>query len=164
MSHLTASGGGFFPLPTKQHITSIDQLRGLVMLIMAIDHVRDALHKGYPEPTDPGRDNAHFIFYQVDHSFLCANFCISKRDRRLSGRSEAYYKRSFAITLNPHYSYLVLQVIWAIGGSMILLGLYSSTFDVIRRKILSTKHFLADILSCSPRSPIPQYPGWPACL
>ena len=30
---------------------------------------------------------------------------------------------SFAITLNGHYSYIILQVIWAIGGSMILLGL-----------------------------------------
>ena len=30
---------------------------------------------------------------------------------------------SFAITLNPFYNLIILQVIWAIGGSMILLGL-----------------------------------------
>lgn len=122
---------------------SIDILRGLVMLIMAIDHVRDALHKGHPEPTDLAVTTPILFFTRYITHFCAPTFVflsgvsayLAGTRRTLGQQSLFLLKRgiwlliievmvvSLAITLNPHYSYIILQVIWAIGGSMVLLAL-----------------------------------------
>jgi len=129
--------------PHKHRIASIDILRGLVMLIMAIDHIRDALHKGHPLPTDlsvttPILFITRFIthFCAPSFVFLSGISAWLAGARRTKDQMAAFlFKRgiwllvvevaliSFAITLNPHYDYIILQVIWAIGGSMIILAL-----------------------------------------
>jgi len=129
--------------PTKHRIASIDILRGLVMLIMAIDHVRDALHKGHPSPTDLGVTTPILFFTRFITHFCAPTFvflsgisaCLSATKRTSAQQALFLVKRglwllvievlviTFAITLNPFYNLIILQVIWAIGGSMILLGL-----------------------------------------
>ncbi|MBS1663032.1 MAG: DUF1624 domain-containing protein [Bacteroidetes bacterium] len=135
----------------KSRIESIDILRGLVTLIMAIDHVRDALHKGHPEATDltvttpvlfATRWITHFcaptfVFLSGISAYLAGARRGAEAGRGAGAGEQALFlfKRGLwllivevlvispAITFNYSYSYIMLQVIWAIGGSMILLGL-----------------------------------------
>lgn len=144
MSNTTTAG--------KSRIESIDILRGLVMIIMAVDHVRDALHKGHPEATDLAVTTPILFFTRwITHFCAPAFVFLSGISAYLAGTRRSTGEQTFflvsrglwllfvevvvitfAITLNPHYSYLILQVIWAIGGSMILLGL------LIRCKVSTT--------------------------
>jgi uncharacterized membrane protein len=127
----------------KYRIGSIDLLRGLAMLIMAVDHVRDHVHLGHPDPTDLATTTPALFFTRwITHFcapvfvFLSGVSAYLAGTRRRGNQLSIFLIRrglwlivvellliSLAITLNPIYSVLILQVIWAIGGSMILLGL-----------------------------------------
>ena len=126
----------------KYRIESIDILRGVVMLIMAIDHVRDFFHYGHPEPNDLAITTPILFFTRFITHFCAPTFVLLTGvsaylagTRRTENQLSMFLiKRglwlilielvviTFAITLNPLFSVLILQVIWAIGGSMIILG------------------------------------------
>lgn len=132
-------------LPVKQRIQSIDILRGVIMLIMALDHVRDFLHQGgaFSDPTNL-KTTTPFLFFTRFITHFCAPifvflsgvsiYLVSTR-RSKSELSSFLIKRgiwlvfvelvliSFAFSLNPLFNSFALQVIWVIGVSMILLGL-----------------------------------------
>jgi uncharacterized membrane protein len=130
------------PVP-KYRIESIDILRGLVMIIMAVDHIRDFFHAGHPEPTDLAVTGPFLFFTRLITHFCAPTFVflsgvsayIAGTRRTKAELSAFLVKRglwliaveviliTLAITLNPFYNVFILQVIWAIGGSMILLGL-----------------------------------------
>jgi uncharacterized membrane protein len=127
----------------KNRIESIDILRGLVMIIMAIDHVRDFFHAGHPEPTDLAITTPILFITRFATHFCAPAFVfLSGISAYLAGTRRTENQLSIflikrgvwlivvelalitlAITLNPFYNVLIFQVIWAIGGSMILLGL-----------------------------------------
>lgn len=142
---------------TKNRVESIDVLRGIVMIIMALDHVRDFFHIGafQADPLDPATTTpmlyftrwiTHlcaptFVFLAGTSSYLVG---LRKSKRELSS---FLIKRglwlilaevlivTLAITFNPLYNLLVLQVIWAIGISMVILGLlvrlpYAAIFTI----------------------------------
>ena len=129
--------------PIKYRIESIDILRGLVMLIMAIDHVRDYFHYGHPEPNDLAITTPILFFTRWITHFCAPTFVflsgvsayLAGTRRTKSQLSAFLIKRgfwliaielvliTFAIRLDPGFHVLILQVIWAIGGSMILLGI-----------------------------------------
>jgi uncharacterized membrane protein len=112
------------------------------MLIMAIDHIRDFFH-GSPEPTDLAVTTPILFFTRwITHFcaptfvFLSGTSAFLAGTRRTRGQLSAFLITrglwllvvevgliTFAITLNPFYNVLILQVIWAIGASMILLGI-----------------------------------------
>jgi len=137
------ANGALNPSGSKQRIASIDILRGLVMLIMAIDHVRDFFNYHHPEPTDLAITTPILFFTRWITHFCAPTFVfLSGISAYLAGtrRSKKQFstfliKRglwllaveflviTLAITLDPLYHVFILQVIWAIGGSMILLGL-----------------------------------------
>lgn len=127
---------------SKYRIESIDILRGAVMLIMAIDHVRDFFHYGHPEPNDLAIITPLLFFTRFITHFCAPTFVLLTGvsayltgTRRTENQLSMFLiKRglwlimielvviTFAITLNPFFSVIILQVIWAIGGSMVILG------------------------------------------
>ncbi|WP_431210882.1 hypothetical protein ACQ86N_33750 [Puia sp. P3] len=62
----------------RRRIGSLDLLRGIVMIIMALDHVRDYFHKEafLFSPTDIGRTSAVLFFTRwVTHFLLPCYMC-----------------------------------------------------------------------------------------
>ena len=130
-------------MTTKVRINSIDLLRGLVMLIMAIDHVRDNFLKGAPDPTDLNTTTTILFFTRwITHwcapvfVFLSGVSAYLAGTRRTEGQLGTFLLKrglwlilldltviTFAFFLDPGFHYLLLQVLWAIGGSLIILGI-----------------------------------------
>jgi uncharacterized membrane protein len=129
----------------KQRIESIDILRGVIMLIMALDHCRDFFHIAGPasDPTNMATTTPILFFTRFITHFCAPTFVfLSGVSAYLAGlrRTKAelssfLIKRglwlvlvelvvlTFAFTFNPFYNVFILQVLWAIGISMIILGL-----------------------------------------
>lgn len=129
----------------KQRIQSIDILRGVIMLIMAIDHCRDFFHNAGPfsDPTDMATTTVILFFTRwITHFCAPAFVFLSGVSAYLAGMrrtpkqlSAFLIKRglwliaielvvmTFAFSFNPLYNEFILQVIWAIGFSMVILGL-----------------------------------------
>ena len=128
---------------TKHRIESIDILRGLIMLIMALDHTRDFFHLHSPNATDLATTTPMLFFTRWITHFCAALFVLLSGvsanlagSRRTKKQLSAFLiKRglwliavefvliTFAFTLDPLYHMLIFQVIWAIGVSMVIMGL-----------------------------------------
>jgi uncharacterized membrane protein len=126
-------------------LTSIDLLRGLVMIIMALDHTRDFFHiaANTDDPlnlvtTTPILFFTRFIthFCAPVFVFLAGTSAFLQSQRKPKKELSLFLiKRglwlilveaiivSFLISFDIHYSTLILQTIWAIGISMVILGL-----------------------------------------
>ena len=132
--------------PVAQHrIYAIDVLRGLVMIIMALDHTRDFFHAEAftRDPLDPATTNILMYFtrfithYCAPVFILLAGTSIYLQSLRKSKSelSAFLFKRglwlilveviliTFAWTFDFSYSIFILQVIWAIGICMVLMGI-----------------------------------------
>lgn len=128
-------------------IAAIDILRGLVMIIMALDHTRDFFHitAFTDDPLNPQTTSAALYFTRWITHFCAPTFILlsgvsaylSAQKKTPAQASIFLIKRGLWLVLveiliinlgmsfNPSYNFLILQVIWAIGWSMILLGLVS---------------------------------------
>jgi hypothetical protein len=69
-------------------LSSIDALRGAVMIIMALDHVHDFFHLGAMSfsPTDLSQTTA-VLFFALDHPFLFAGVHVRRRHGGFSVRA-----------------------------------------------------------------------------
>ncbi len=130
---------------TLQRIHSIDILRGLVMVVMALDHVRDFLHNdaALHDPLNVQTTAPALFFTRWVTHFCAPTFVflsgvsagLSRHKRSPAQTSTFLIKRglwliaveilviTLGLSFNPLYNMLFLQVIWAIGCSMIILGL-----------------------------------------
>ena len=135
--------------PNKQRIHSIDILRGIVMLIMALDHVRDFFHiHGMDDTPTNLATTTPLLFFTRWITHFCApvfvflsgvSAFIAGQKKTKKELSMFLIKRglwlivveivviTFALTYDPFYNKIILQVIWAIGFSMIILGLLTRT-------------------------------------
>ncbi|MBS1597417.1 MAG: DUF1624 domain-containing protein [Bacteroidetes bacterium] len=128
----------------NKRIASIDLLRGTVMIIMALDHVRHFFHYDsfFYEPTDLAQTNP-ILFFTRFITHYCAPVFVF-----LAGISAYLYGSKkgkteltrflftrglwlvfveiaiigLATTFNPSYPMFNLQVIWVIGVSMMILS------------------------------------------
>lgn len=134
-------------ITSDQRIQSIDILRGLVMVIMALDHTRDFFHLGGmgSKPMDPETTNVFLYFTRWITHFCAPTFLflsgisayLSAKNKESKQAGNFLIKRglwlifvevvfiSLALTFNPLYNMVFLTVIWAIGCSMVLLGIFS---------------------------------------
>ena len=130
---------------TKYRVTSIDFLRGLVMVIMALDHVRDFFHNEamVDDPTNLATTTPILFFTRWITHYCAPTFVfLAGTSAFLSGQKRTKKDLSiflltrgfwlvlmeltivtFGWTFNPVFSFFVMQVIWAIGVSLMLLGL-----------------------------------------
>lgn len=126
-------------------IPSIDLLRGVVMIIMVLDHVRDYLHADafLYDPLDLSRTSVPLFFTRWITHFCAPVFVfLAGTSAYLAGRRKGISELSFFLFtrglwlvlleftvvnfgwfFNLRFPFFALQVIWAIGVSMLALSL-----------------------------------------
>ncbi|MBK9399479.1 MAG: DUF1624 domain-containing protein [Bacteroidetes bacterium] len=160
---------------SKTRIESIDILRGLAMVIMALDHVRDYFHisANVDDPLNLATTTPALFFTRWITHFCAPVFVFLSGTSVFlqSKRKSVQELRAFLIkrglwlviaevlivslgwSFNPQYNYVFLQVIWAIGISMILLGfIISLPYKLLLTLglILVVGHNLLDIPESAP--------------
>jgi uncharacterized membrane protein len=128
----------------RGRIREIDVVRGIVIVLMVLDHVRDYVHQGAHEfnPLDPDRTTVLLYATRWVTNFCAPTFVFlagtSVWLQVAAGKSRGelstfLFKRglwlallevtviSFAWSFQIHYT-VILQVIWAIGWSFVMLA------------------------------------------
>jgi uncharacterized membrane protein len=130
----------------KDRIYSIDLLRGIVMMLMLLDHTRDYVHHGalLSDPTDPATTTVPVFFTRWITHYCAPTFVflsgVSIHLQKLYGKGNGELSRflftrglwlifleftaiRLGITFNFDYSFFgLMQVIWVIGVSMVVMA------------------------------------------
>jgi uncharacterized membrane protein len=130
------------PTTARPRIPSVDILRGAIMIIMALDHVRDFFSSATFQPTDLTRTTAAYFFTRWITHFCAPGFMLTAGlgafflSRKKSKRelSRFLWTRGlwlvildetlmhFALSFHLNYDLVILNVLWALGWSMIALA------------------------------------------
>ncbi len=132
-------------LSTNKRIQSIDIIRGLAMVIMALDHVRDYFHytANTDDPLNLATTSPALYFTRwITHFcapifvFLSGTSVFLQSQRKTPKELGVFLLKrglwlilmewtlvAFAWTFNTNFNIIPFQVIWAIGISMFILGL-----------------------------------------
>jgi uncharacterized membrane protein len=125
-------------------LESIDLLRGLVMILMALDHTRDFLGTTGINPTDPAQTTIPLFFTRwITHFCAPVFFLLTGTGAYLSLRGKSSRQlsqflftrglwlifleltlfRCLGFQFNFDYHLTVLNVLWALGWAMIVLSM-----------------------------------------
>ena len=129
---------------SRKRIMSLDLLKGMVMIIMALDHTRDYFHADsfLFDPTDPEFTNAPIFFTRwITHYCAPAFSLLAGLSAYLVGmrKTKAELTRfllsrgiwlmfievsivNFGWFFNVHFNTIPLQVIWVLGLSMVCMA------------------------------------------
>ncbi|MCO5945422.1 DUF1624 domain-containing protein [Mucilaginibacter flavidus] len=127
----------------KERIHSIDIVRGLIMIIMTLDHTRDFLHFAGPSPLDMQTTTVILFFTRWITHFCAPTFVflggvsayLAGQRRTKKELSIFLLKRgawlilsdmliiSLLFSFDLQYHMLILEVLWATGFGMIILAL-----------------------------------------
>ncbi|MEP7165455.1 MAG: heparan-alpha-glucosaminide N-acetyltransferase domain-containing protein [Ferruginibacter sp.] len=132
-------------ISNPKRIQSIDLLRGLIMIIMALDHSRDFFHiNGLTgDPLDPATTTSALYFTRWITHFCAPTFVflsglsawLQSQRKTKKELSRFLITRglwlifvdltimSVALTGDIHLGLFVLETLWSIGASMVILGL-----------------------------------------
>src|SRR5579863_3004264 len=129
---------------TTKRITSIDLLRGLIMIIMALDHVRDYFHADayFYDPLDLSKTTVVLYFTRWITHFCAPIFVLlAGTSAFLSGQRRTKKQLAFFLLtrgiwlmileetfvnfewfFNIHFNFFILGVIWVLGLCMVILA------------------------------------------
>jgi len=136
--------GDAAPAPAPARLESVDLLRGIIMALMALDHTRGWFSEATFYPLDLDKTNVPlfitrwvthlcapgFIFLAGTGAFLstlrgkdCGTLSVFLITRGLwITLLEVTWVRCLGWTFNFDYHFVGFSVLWAIGGSMVVLG------------------------------------------
>lgn len=159
----------------QKRIESIDILRGIAMVIMALDHVRDYFHiTAFTDDPLNLATTTPFLYFTRWITHLCAPIFVFLSGTSIYLQSLRKTKKelsaflikrglwlifaefiiiAFAWTFNPFYNFIPMQVIWAIGISMVILGLAIRLpfhFILVPGLVIVFGHNLLDIPESAP--------------
>jgi uncharacterized membrane protein len=163
-------------VPAKRvRLESIDVLRGVIMIVMALDHTRDFFSNSSFNPTDPATTTIPLFFTRWITHFCAPTFFLltgtgaylSLRKKSKSELSKFLFTRGlwlifveivvfrcFGWQWNFDYHLLMLNVLWALGWAMIVLSVLVylpswlvATFGVA---MIATHNLLDSIQSSNP--------------
>lgn len=163
----------------SQRIHTIDILRGIVMVIMALDHTRDYFHDGalVYDPTDLSKSNAAvFLTRWITHFCAPAFLFLSGVSARIKGSTTTRSQLSrylvvrglililldlvvlrFAVLFNFYPGYNLLSILWLIGWCMILLAgvIHLRHWMILALSIIIIfGHNITDNVPVSPENPL----------
>lgn len=126
----------------RSRIASVDILRGAIMIVMTLDHVRDFFTSATFQPTDLTRTTTAYFFTRWITHYCAPGFMLTaglgafflSRKKSKSELSRFLWTRGlwlvildetlmhFALNFHLNYDLVILNVLWALGWSMIALA------------------------------------------